>query len=78
MLVLVPIGKNSKDGFVSIAEVKGVLICRGIAVRRRDWTGTVMLMAALAAYRHLLRSARIAFQGMASSQSGFSHLKKYR
>jgi hypothetical protein len=78
MPVLVPIGKNSKDGFVSIAEVKGVLICRGIAVRRRDWTGTVMLMAALAAYRHLLRSARIAFHGMASSQSGFSHLKKYR
>lgn len=34
-----------------------------IAVKHRDQSGAFTVMAALAAYRHLLRSTRIAFHG---------------
>ncbi|KAF7510516.1 Mitochondrial zinc maintenance protein 1, mitochondrial [Endocarpon pusillum] len=45
---------------------KILVYCREIAVKHRDPSGNlviVVMTAALAAYRHLLRSTRIAFQG---------------
>lgn len=63
--------EDDEDEFIC-RKVTGEIplwLSQEIAGRHRDQSGAFTIMAALAAYRHLLRSTRIAFQGMASSLS---------